>query len=240
MSPNPPGVVEELLRAEYGLSGTLTRLAGENENYLVVTPKREKYVLKVVPEEIGEDLPELENAATEAVAASDDVRLALPRFVPTLAGRIEARHATTPHRTVRARLLTFVKGTPWCEAGPPSPARLGAVGRTVAHVANALTWVDHPAAQRTHRWDLTKVGSQRAKAALVEDTARRRIVDDAFMLWCAEAEPYLGALPQSLIHGDLNDENVILSGERVSGILDFGDSLFNPTVCDLAIALAYL
>jgi Ser/Thr protein kinase RdoA (MazF antagonist) len=239
-SPDTDTEIRALLRSEYGLEGAITRLSGENENYLLVTSKRERFVLKIVPEESSSGLPELENAATEAVAASDELELALPRFVRTKSDSIEAVHESSSRGTLRARLLTFVTGTPWCESGPPSPERLTDVGRTIARVANALVWVDHPAARRTHRWDVTAVGRHRPKAALIEDPRRRRIVDDAFLLWCAEAEPCLGALPQSLIHGDLNDENVILRGERVSGLLDFGDCLFNPTVSELAIALAYL
>ena len=47
------------------------------------------------------------------------------------------------------------------------------------------------------------------------------------------------ALPHSLIHGDANDENVLVDRGRVTGLIDFGDCLRNPTVCDLAIALTY-
>ncbi len=32
----------------------------------------------------------------------------------------------------------------------------------------------------------------------------------------------------------------MVQGDRVSGLVDFGDSCFNPTVCDLAICLAYM
>ncbi|MEJ2541811.1 MAG: phosphotransferase, partial [Gemmatimonadota bacterium] len=68
---------------------------------------------------------------------------------------------------------------------------------------------------------------------------RRALATEAFRLW-AGAEPWLGELPHGFIHGDLNDENVLVDGDRVVGVLDFGDALYNPLVCDLAIALAYL
>jgi 4-aminobutyrate aminotransferase-like enzyme/Ser/Thr protein kinase RdoA (MazF antagonist) len=232
--------IRDLLGSEYSIDASISRLAGENENYLVVAPAGVRYVLKIVPGHVGEGLSELENAATEAIAESDGLELALPRFVPTLRGGIEARHVMSGGRVVRARLLAFVSGTQWCEAGPPAPERLTDVGRCIARVANALAWVDVPAARRTHHWNLAAAGQHRAKTGLIDDPSRRRIVDEAFTLWCAEAEPGLSTLPHSLIHGDLNDENVLLSGERVSGLLDFGDALFNPTVCDLGIALAYL
>lgn len=232
--------VRALLRAAYGIDAPVSRLAGESENYLVVAPGGARLVLKIVPEHVEDGLPQLEHAATEAIAASDDLTLAVPRFVPTREGGIEARHVASDGRVIRARLLTFVGGTPWFEADLPTPERLTDAGRTIARIANALAWVDHPASRRTHHWDLAAAARHRHKAALIRDPARRRVVDQAFMLWCAEAEPVLGALPWSVIHGDLNDENVVLAGDRVAGVLDFGDGLFNPTVCDLAIALAYL
>jgi 4-aminobutyrate aminotransferase-like enzyme len=42
-----------------------------------------------------------------------------------------------------------------------------------------------------------------------------------------------------LIHGDLNDENLLVIEGRLAGVIDFGDMLYNPLVCDLAIALTY-
>jgi Ser/Thr protein kinase RdoA (MazF antagonist) len=38
----------------------------------------------------------------------------------------------------------------------------------------------------------------------------------------------------------MNRENILVRGDRVTGLLDFGDNCFNPVVCDLAICLAYV
>src|SRR5262249_50558007 len=46
-------------------------------------------------------------------------------------------------------------------------------------------------------------------------------------------------LRRSVIHNDLNDHNVLVSGDRVSGVVDFGDMLHSYTVNDLAVACAY-
>ena len=45
-----------------------------------------------------------------------------------------------------------------------------------------------------------------------------------------------------MIHGDANDYNILVdaAGARVTSILDFGDMVHTATVCDLAIALAYV
>ena len=47
-------------------------------------------------------------------------------------------------------------------------------------------------------------------------------------------------LPRSAIHGDLNDFNVLVDGDHVSGFVDFGDMVYGYTVGDLAIAAAYV
>ena len=64
-------------------------------------------------------------------------------------------------------------------------------------------------------------------------------MERTFLLYAACAGPRLAELPASLIHGDPNDENVLVGGDQVTGLLDFGDCIYNPTVCELAIALAY-
>jgi Ser/Thr protein kinase RdoA (MazF antagonist) len=47
-------------------------------------------------------------------------------------------------------------------------------------------------------------------------------------------------LPQQFIHGDAHDDNILVDAGRVTGLLDFGDSGFNPTICELATCLPYL
>jgi len=38
----------------------------------------------------------------------------------------------------------------------------------------------------------------------------------------------------------MNRENILVRGDQVTGLVDFGDSCSNPTICDLAICLAYI
>jgi Ser/Thr protein kinase RdoA (MazF antagonist) len=47
-------------------------------------------------------------------------------------------------------------------------------------------------------------------------------------------------LRKSVIHGDANDYNVLVEGDSVVGLIDFGDMVYSYTVGDLAIAVAYV
>jgi 4-aminobutyrate aminotransferase-like enzyme len=51
-----------------------------------------------------------------------------------------------------------------------------------------------------------------------------------------------GSLRFSIIHNDANDYNILVneSEQRVSAILDYGDVVYSATVCNLAVALAYV
>ena len=52
--------------------------------------------------------------------------------------------------------------------------------------------------------------------------------------------PDLTPLRHSVIHGDANDHNVVVQGDEVRAIIDFGDLHYTATICELAIASAYV
>lgn len=239
-SPDSRRWLTRFVASRYGLDGaTLSRLRGENENYLVSTPGDARYVLKLAGEHDRRATLELEHEAVEAVHAGRP-GLDVPRFVPARDGSLVTAVRPPEGDTRLARLLVFVPGSPWHDEVPASPDRLVAAGRCIARVARALSSVDHPAAGRTHRWDLSRADAHRTRTDLLTDSDRRRIADEAFLRWSACARPYLPDLPHGLIHGDPNDENLLVTEGRLGGLIDFGETLRNPLVCDLAIALAYL
>ncbi len=230
--------VRELLSGSYGIEGELKRLPGENENYAVSARDGGRFVLKLADSELRSDELELEHQAVENAQAAA-LGVALPRIRRTKRGGIEAKSAGAGG--LRGRLLEFVGGSAWSDrATPPGAETLRELGRLLGRLDLALARVSHPSAIRTHRWDLTAARQHRPKIGLVEDPARRRLLEQAFHLYGACALPRLSSLPWSLIHGDANDENILLDGDRISGLLDFGDCLHNPTVCEVAICLAYI
>jgi 4-aminobutyrate aminotransferase-like enzyme/Ser/Thr protein kinase RdoA (MazF antagonist) len=230
--------VAAICESEYGLRGHISRLGGENDNYLISAADGKRYVLKTAGDQVPSDLLDLEHRAIEHLLASG-MKLDLPRAVLTNTGRREATQRMADGALLRARLVEFMPGTPWYKGGVPSRQLLRDLGRVLGRLDLALAETDHPAAHRTHPWDLTRAAQHRNKVVWVDDPARRRSVEWMFQLHAACAVPRLSGLPHSLIHGDANDENVLVQQGRVSGLLDFGDCLFNPTICELAIALAY-
>lgn len=228
-----------LLETQYNISGTLTRLAGENENYLVQTMDPEKFVLKLADKDTTLGMIEIEHLAVERLI-NEGLEARLPRVIPTRTGGIEARKMTGNGKQIRGRLLEFVPGKAWGDVLPAGTERFEALGRTIAHLNLAMEAIVHPDAGRTHHWDLARADQHRAAISQIHPPNRRRILEQVFHWYAAIARPLFPDLPSSLIHGDINDDNVLVDNNHIQGILDFGDCLNNPTICDLAIALAYV
>ena len=110
------------------------------------------------------------------------------------------------------RLLSWLDGRPWADNG----GDLASLGRVVARVDRALRDFTHPDMERPHRWDL------------------RRAAEFGIAL------PPLDGLPHQVIHNDANEHNVLVDEAGVVvGLIDFGDVVFSPRVCGLAVAGAY-
>jgi hypothetical protein len=113
------------------------------------------------------------------------------------------------------------------------------VGNSLARYHVAMQGFDHPAAHRNHRWNLAEAGQHRSKTTLLRDTGKAALMTWGFDAW-AQVRTSLDSMPWQFIHGDMNRENILVEGDQVTGLVDFGDACFNPVVCDLAICLSYM
>lgn len=230
--------ISKLMEIEYDFSGEISRLAGENENYLIKKNDGTCFVLKLADDDTTAGMIEIEHIATERlIDAKLDV--SLPRVILTRTGSVQACLMTKDRKEIRGRLLEFVQGKAWCDALPATNEQLEDLGSIIAQMNTAMSFIIYPDSKKTHHWDLAEADQHRPQIPLIDRPERRQILEWVFHLYAAVAMPLFKSLPKSLIHGDINDDNVLVTDGRVSGILDFGDCLANPTICDLAIALAY-
>lgn len=229
----------ELLTGHYGLKGELSSLPGENINFLVRCADKKRFVLKIYPNVRSEAELELEDAAARHAIASG-LPLSVPQVIPTVDGKPSCQQSLLDGSVGRARLLSFVEGVPWCDRDETSRALREDLGSLLAKMHQAFESFSHAAADRTHQWDLRTAGRHRFSVPFIDGSKRREIVEWMLHFWAACAAPRLSECPTSFIHGDVNDENVFTDGDRVVGLIDFGDCLIAPKICDLAIAVAYL
>jgi len=230
--------VLDCLAVHYGIEGSIERLPGENLNFLVTDQRNIKHVFKIVDKHMPREVVEMEFSAIEHALAAG-FPLHLPRIIENKYGNIETGINIHINGCYRARLIEFIDGTGMSDLSDISDSLLLDLGKTLAQFDLVMQGFDHPAARRNHRWNLAEAEQHENKISLIEEAEKRRLLQRAFCLW-REAKPRIADLPWQFIHGDAHDENVLVEAGRVSGLIDFGDCCYNPTVCDLAICLTYL
>ena len=210
---------------EWGASQAgVCRLPGENLNY-----QCDVGVLKLSVE--ADCDPALEEAVQNILAKAG---LPVPQSIPSRSGEallsVELEGVQCP-----ARMLRQLPGVQWRNEAS-SPELLGRIGGLVAQVHQALEGFDHPGFDRTHQWSLERAGIHRKSIPFIHDAHFRRAAERAFLLHAAID---LTGCARGMLHGDANDENILVDGDRITALLDFGDCLEGPLVADLAILLAY-
>jgi Ser/Thr protein kinase RdoA (MazF antagonist) len=170
------------LAEHYGIEGVLRRLPGENLNYLVETGTGQRYVAKIVDDDMPPEVVEMEFKAIEH-AESVGFPLQLPRILKNRQGNIETGIKLPLSSLKRLRLLSFINGTLLADISDISDELLKNVGISLARYNLAMQGFEHPAAQRNHRWNLARAGQHRDKISLLEDAVKQELLTWAFKRW---------------------------------------------------------
>jgi hydroxylysine kinase len=117
-----------LCQENYGLSGDLERLPGENLNFRLSAEDGSRYILKLAGDELPGPVIDLEHRMIEHLASAG-IGLNLPRILPNRQGAVETQLQLEDGRLLRARLLQFVPGSAWCDAGEAGTVQLQDLGQ---------------------------------------------------------------------------------------------------------------
>jgi Ser/Thr protein kinase RdoA (MazF antagonist) len=136
-------------------------------------------------------------------------------------------------------VLSFLPGQLLDDAAP-HPVLARDVGATAARLARALRDFSHPSSRHALLWDLTQAPGLRARTRHIERASRRRVTEEVLDHFAAEVLPRLQQQRAQVIHNDVSCMNTLVEGHRVSGVIDFGDLIHAPLVCDLAVPISEL
>jgi 4-aminobutyrate aminotransferase-like enzyme/Ser/Thr protein kinase RdoA (MazF antagonist) len=228
----------------YGLRAVARPLPGEyDDNFHLTTDDGTECVLKVMHPERERGFVDLQCRILGHVAARAPT-LTLPRVVSGTDG--EPIATTDPIGGVRRLvwMLTYLPGRTLAGAKPHPPRLLEDLGAFLGRLDGALADFSHPAAQRELKWDLARAGWIHDDLEAVHEASRRDLVERWLGLYDAEVAPALPGLRRSVVHGDANDHNVLVSTARgrpaeLVSVVDFGDVLHTVTVAEVAVAAAY-
>lgn len=227
--------------ARFGIEGVPQQLGGEYDlNFRFKDPEQDVIVKAMRP---GCDASFI-NRQCEAIAwarrAAPD--LPLPRLVEAADGGTVVTAVDEEGHERLVWVQTALTGIPLGDAGPQPPAVLDALGACAARLDLALHEFTFERGNETSKWDLAAAGWIGGHLDALKG-ARRGLVERILADYDA-LHPRLAELPVQMLHNDLNDYNILVEPRlteptRISGIIDFGDMLAGPRVCELAILAAY-
>jgi 4-aminobutyrate aminotransferase-like enzyme/Ser/Thr protein kinase RdoA (MazF antagonist) len=233
-----------LAREIYGLEATARALPGEyDDNFHLTAIDGHAFVLKVMHPAREHSFIDLQCRALMHLAQRAP-QLPLPRVTANCHGALFASIAAADGSTRLVWLLTFVNGTVLAEVRPHTPEILGDLGRFLGEMDAALQSFAHPAAHRELKWDASRAGWIKGFVQHIGDSKRRALVEKFLALYEVEVVPVLPRLRRSVIYGDANDHNVLVSDpwpqpRKIVGVIDFGDMHHGLTASEPAIAAAY-
>ncbi|KAI1285316.1 Hydroxylysine kinase [Halotydeus destructor] len=144
------------------------------------------------------------------------------------------------------RLMTFIPGKLFVDV-PYTPNLLRTAGEQLAKLGAVLQNYSSTGGvleTRTFIWSLLCIEQVKDFAHAVDDEDRRQLVNEVFDDFLDNVMAKLDTYPSSLIHGDFNEQNILVKENSagdydVCGVLDFNDVHKAPQIFDLAMFCAY-
>jgi 4-aminobutyrate aminotransferase-like enzyme/Ser/Thr protein kinase RdoA (MazF antagonist) len=225
-----------LLARDYGVAAELTPLVSERDQNWRVDGDDLRAVLKISNAAEDRAFLDLQNTALQHLACSDP-DLGVPRLLPAVQRDLMVNWpgAGTSHCV---RLLSYLPGTLY-SAAPKSPQLLASLGDFMGRFSRAMRGFGHPAAHRPQfLWNLDAALAVEPWLADVA-SAHQALLGRVFQRYRARVLPRLMHLRVAVLHQDANDNNLLVNGDEVSGLIDFGDMCFGRQINELAVTLAY-
>lgn len=228
---------EELLKM-YDVEALHTKpLKGDinysNIKFELVAKDNVKYILKIFP-----DAEELQLAKEESRILNEinkHISFKVPFTIENIHGQLFS--AT---ENGEAKLLRYIEGAFIADVAQ-TPELLFSLGKKIAELDKALAQVQSPVLKsRTLFWDIQHAELSFRKTIFMAEPAKKKIVDYYFDRFRHFIAPQLNSLRHSIIHGDLNDYNILVKDNTIEGFLDFGDATYTPLINELAVACTYI
>ena len=232
--------LSETCASLYGVKGTVKPLVSErDQNARLTTADGTSYTVKIANQHEDIALLELQNAAMQHIAMIDP-GLGVPAVINSLGGRSIEFHVDQQSGAKHAvRLLSYVAGE--LLAGTEKTlATMRTLGDFLGRLSCALQGFAHPAAHQSgFIWNLDNALAVESYATAIEDAGDRAMVNAVYAHHKQHTLPKLPSLRMAVIHGDINENNVVAANDKVRGAFDFGDMVCARQINELAIAMAY-
>lgn len=228
-----------IAREHYGLEvGARPLVSERDQNFLLDGADGRRCILKIANAAEDPAVTTFQIEALLHIGAQQTADLSVPAIVPTVDGEsyLRVEHDGASHIV---RVVSFLPGEPLGDHVPSSEIARE-LGRWLARLDRSLTGFRHAGEQPNLLWDMKRAGELRRLLPHVADDECRDLLEATIAEFETDALPVFEQLPWQVIHNDANPANILVRGDRVSGLIDFGDMLYSPRIIELGVAGAYL
>jgi len=220
----------------YGIEGAIRQLNSfEDQNFLIKTAS-DKYVLKIANKRWTKDELTVQNLLFDHLQKASK-GLSWPQVIRSKNG-----DSMTLVDGFEVRLLTFIEGDILADS-ERNEALNYSIGKVLGQFSKAVQNFEGSVPERpTDLWNLDNVMDCKAALEDVTDEATRSRIESFYNHYEANVLPKIKGLRKAIIHGDANEQNILVSKddpEEIVGLIDFGDLQIATHINDLSIALAY-
>lgn len=230
--------ISVLVNQLFAIDTRATLLNGYDElNYLLTADDGKKYILKIATDEHGYLFLDAQVKIINHLAKSNIA----DKFQQYLLNKDGSELTTiaVDGKNYYLRVLSFLEGTFWVDVKMHSDSLLYNLGSFLGLMDKALVNFSHPAMHRRYTWDIQTTPDAQKNLQYIKDHERRRIVAYFLLQFETEVMPLLSSLRTAYIHNDANDYNVLVTGDDITGLIDFGDMVHSQLINNLAVACTY-
>ena len=220
----------------YGIKGEISPLVSYEDLNARIKTASATYVLKIANKKWSSEFLQMQTDVLVYLKTSVP-ELTFPAVIESLTGE-----TMTSVDGFTVRLLTYLEGELLTNTAR-TPQLYQDVGRFLGQYSKAMQDYPHAVADGSDKlWKLDNVMACKIYLSDIADLDARDRIERLYSVYQKNIFPKLPQLRKALIHGDANEQNILINPDqpmKMAGLIDFGDIHFSSQINELAIALAY-
>ncbi len=230
--------IKEFCIQQYKLAVEAKALNGYDElNFLLKDKNGQQYILKVATDEHGYYFLDAQVKIVNHLSASE-ISNKFQQYLLNTDGR-ELTTLVIEGKNYYVRILSFLEGIFWVHVKEKTDALHKDLGNFLGNMDKVLQNFSHPAMHRHYPWDISTALDANAKIKFIKQHERRRIAGYFLLQFEMEVLPKISSLRHAYVHNDANDYNLLVQGDCVLGLIDFGDMVYTALINSVAVACTY-
>ena len=212
----------------------LNNLNSERDiNFVISVKNKKKYVLKISNPSEKLNILEYQDELIKHLRSDNNLKKLIPQIFHS---RI-VKYLDKKNRECFVRILSYIDGNMYGDIKSNKNIEKS-LGELLSKISIKLKSFFNSVGYRKFIWDPSNVNWVKKEINIFKGN-KKIILLKCFSEYNKYVKSNLKNLRYSITHSDPNNYNLVVKNNKINGLLDYGDSIYAPTINDLAICLSY-